>query len=406
MQPLKLKISGRYWDTQIYQGRLYLFRRDGTILTLDWDRLIEDLPFQGPLKPALRCAFQRSDYLYKMAGTGILHDKEFRSIMIKRFSILEQESINVEDINRFCLGEQDNRFPFPHADSTIYKRRVYVSSRSGIFSATCGNRTVHPISTRIDKLWDGPVLSLSASYSSLALATGEYGLWEYTLDNGTSPEINPFLLSHRHCSDCQWAFHSVYGSSCQGPGVFAYYRKETGENRLHDGPSRKYVRRLDHLIPEQNIFKGFGEPQGSYSWAAQDKICQLSNGAIRVVKYQPWDRENSIRPLGFLSLARQGEPIVSARTALFGIIVELESSLVTVLSNEETCSVASEPVSWRVFPRSRYYENHLHVVHDNYVEINSFNHDYLIDQDTKMSGISRTSSSRGNLFDSPGSIWN
>ena len=142
------------------------------------------------------------------------------------------------------------------------------------------------------------------------------------------------------------------------------------------------------MIPDAEIFSDFEEPDGEYSWAAQDKICQAANGSIRVAKYEPWNEQAPLRRLGILPFARDGEAIVSARVALFGTVVELDSCLVVIGSDDETFDACGEPVSWRVFPRSRHYENHLHVIHDDRLEVLSFNHDYLVDQDTKVSGFS------------------
>ena len=41
MQALKLTLPGDYWDVQIYRGRLHLWTMAGSILTLDWERLVE-----------------------------------------------------------------------------------------------------------------------------------------------------------------------------------------------------------------------------------------------------------------------------------------------------------------------------------------------------------------------------
>ena len=398
MSPLKLTIPGHYWDTQIYQGRLYLFDREGGILTLDWDRLIEVLPVDNALKLALVCALKRSDYLYRVAATGIFHDEEFKTIMNSRFAALAETPLVLEEaqIKEASLGQQENRFPFPHADSTVYYRRLYVSAQSGVFSANCNGQTKDPISTRVEKLWDGPVLALGASYNSLSLAAGEEGLWEYDLGSRFT-ELSEFAsernlrpLAEQHCSECQWVFHSVYGSSSTGPGVLAAYHRTRGESdEAFYTPRRKsYRREFDRLISEKEIFSGFEEPNGVYSWAAQDKICQAANGSIRVAKYQPWDQEAPIKRLGLLSLERHEEAIVSAKVALFGTVVELDSGLIVISSNGEILSIAGEPVSWRVFPRSRHYENHLHIVYDDRLEILSFNHDYLLDQHEKVSGIS------------------
>ena len=408
MSPLKLTIPGHYWDTQIHRGRLYLFDIEGRILTLDWDRLVEHLPTDNALKLALVCAFKRSDYLYRVAATGIFHDEEFKSTMNNRFSTLAETPLVIEkkQLKEASLGHQENLFPFPHADSTVYYRRLYVASQSGVFSANCNGQTKYPVSTRVEKLWDGPVLALGASCSSLALAAGEEGLWEYDLGSRFT-ELSEFAsgrnlrsLAGQHCSECQWAFHSVYGSSSTGPGVLAAYRRTRGES---DAPGKKWYRRkFDRLIPEKEIFSDFEEPTGVYSWAAQDKICQAANGSIRVAKYQPWDQEAPIKRLGSLPFEHHGETLVSAKVALFGTVVELDSSLIVIPSNGTILSIDGEPVSWRVFPRSRHYENHLHIIYDDRLEVLSFNHDYLLDQRQKISGISGWVGNDQKSFDSLG----
>ena len=395
MPPLKLIVPGRYWDSQIYRGRLHLFGMDGDILTLDWRKLIEGLQVRDDLRLAVRCAFRRSDYLYGVAATGIFHDAEIREIMRRRFHGLSQAPLEVggQEIDGAGLGWQENRFPFPHADSEIYYRRLYVSSRNGVFAARCGGSTKHPVSTRVEPISEMPVSAVRASCRSLALAAGEEGLWQYSLDDfgdGSRTE----RVSSRHCSECQWVFHSIYGSSPDGVGVLASYRKalsewSDGEDPEQPGGSRAEWRRtLDRVIPDSEIFSDFEEPAGEYSWAAQDKICQASNGSIRVARYEPWNEEAPLRRIGTLPLARHGETVVSAKVALFGTVVELDSGLVVICSDGKTLELHGEPVSWRVFPRSRHYENHLHVIHDDRLEVLSFNHDYLVDQDTKVSGFS------------------
>ena len=386
MSPLKLIVPGRYWDSQIYRGRLHLFGMDGDILTLDWDRLIEDLQVRDDLRLPVRSAFQRSDFLYGVAATGILNDPEFKEIMRRRFHSLSETPIELgrREIEGTTLGRQANRFPFPHSDSEIYHRHLYVSSRSGVYAASCGS-TKHPVSTRVELLSEMPVSAVRASYRTLALAAGEEGLWQYSLD-GLADRSRPERVTGHHCSECHWAFHSIYGSSSEGAGVLASYRK-------HKEPSewtghKEWHRTLDRVIPDADVFSDFEEPDGEYSWAAQDKICQAANGSIRVAKYEPRNEQAPLRRLGILPLARDGEAIVSARVALFGTVVELDSCLVVIGSDDETFDVCGEPVSWRIFPRSRHYENHLHVIHDDRLEVLSFNHDYLVDQDAKVSGIS------------------
>ena len=387
MSPLKLIIPGRYWDSQIYRGRLHLFGMDGEILTLDWDELIENLRVEDRLRLAVRSAFQRSDFLYGVAATGIFDDVDVREIMIRRFHSLSEAPLEVgkQEIDRTTLGEQGNLFPFPHADSEIYNRRLFVSSANGVFAANCNGRTKYPVSTGVSRIWEMPVSAVRASYGSLALAAGEEGLWQYNLDDSRDGSRTERVAS-QHCSECQWVFHSIYGSSSTGCGLLASYRKHKEQPEWSN--REEWIRTFDRIVRDIEIFSDLEEPEGEFSWAAQDKICQASNGSIRVVKYEPWNEKTPLRRLGVLPIARHGEAIVSAKVALFGTVVELDSGLVVIGSDGTTFDVRGEPVSWRVFPRSRHYENHLHVIHDDRLEVLSFNHDYLIDQNTKVSGIS------------------
>ena len=72
-------------------------------------------------------AFNRTDYLYRVAASGIFHDEEFKAITNSRFSTLAETPLIIEEkqLKEASLGQQENLFPFPHADSTIYSRRLY-----------------------------------------------------------------------------------------------------------------------------------------------------------------------------------------------------------------------------------------------------------------------------------------
>ena len=58
-----------------------------------------------------------------------------------------------------------------------------------------------------------------------------------------------------------------------------------------------------------------------------------------------------------------------------------------MLSDGSYYNIPGEISRVRVFPRSFNYENHLHVIHDNKLEIYSFNNDYFVDQKSKDFGF-------------------
>jgi hypothetical protein len=397
MRPVKLTIPGAFWDTQIYAGRLYLFNRDSAILTLDWDQLVKGLPVEKSIRLAATCAFQRSDFLYGDQWSMLFADDDVRELLVHKFERLAARDlvVDVHSSAAHCIATQDNPFPFPHADCTIYKKRMYVVGASGLRSANCNKKTRLPVSRNVLMAWDCPSHALAASYDRVALAAGSEGLYEYAIERW--PDVtytrgrkknNPRRVSPTACSLCGWAFYSIFGSSPGGEGFLAAFRKkwEGGEEQ-----EATWQREFDRVVTCREIF---GE--GGVAWAAQDKLCQAVGRSVHVVKYAPWfrtdksDDKKEFSNLGTIAIPRKNGAIISGGVALFGTVVERENMLVVLLSNGESHAIPGEPVNWRVYPRSKHYENQLHITYDDRVEIWSFNQDYFVDQKTKLSGVSHT----------------
>jgi hypothetical protein len=400
VQPLRLTVPGEYWDSQIYAGRLYLFERNGDIRTLDWDRLMAAWRIDPQLRIALECAFLRSDYLYGDRWSLLFSDQDIKGLILKKFSDLSEKQLEITsvDLEKFSLRRQKNPFPFPHTDTTIYRKNIFVVSSSGVHRASCNKANVNPISSRPEKRWDAPILAVDASYLTLALAAGNEGLYELPVSEDNYHLPSPGRdgarrIGKRNCTDCNWTFYSIYGSSHIDAGFLAAYRKTPSKDE-----GLLSSRDFEGLIPASKIFhNGHG-----YSWGNQDKLCQVSESTVRIVNYRPWEDEklDRLSDLGTIDLATSGDvqtiqlspwkgQVISGAVALFGTIIECESALVVVPSEGPTITLPGEVVNWRVFPRSVHYENQLHLIYDDKLEILSFNHDYFVDQDRKRSGIRR-----------------
>lgn len=394
MQPLRLTIPGEYWDSYIYKGRLYLFCVDGTILTLNWDRLIGSWSIAEDLRIALVCAFLRSDYLYLKSVQDLLRDPEIRRVMSNKFAKIANMRLEVEQPARSSclLGEQENPFPFPHSDLEIYGSQLYSGSVDGVFVGSCGGRTIRPVSTKPTKKWDGPALGISAGYGALGIASGSEGLFQLDLDS-YGGRADPQRLSDTTCFACNWVYYSLFASGV-GSGYLAEFTRERGM----DSVDEYKVRRFQGLSSAQQIFGSTGQ-----AWGARDRLCQAQQRSIKVVKYEPWAKEQDLylQDLGDIHFEAWKGDIVAGRNASFGTIVELDQALVVIPSEGESVTLPGEPVNWRVFPRSIHYQNQLHVVHDDKLEILSFNQDYLVDQDRKLSGSSPYFGSGWSVYGSP-----
>jgi hypothetical protein len=397
VQPLTLTIPGEYWDSQIYSGRLYLFGRSGDIRTVDWDRLIGEWRIEEELRLPMACAFRRSDYLYGDQWSLLFSDEEVRTLITRKFESLSARNLEVskEELLRLSIRHQKNPFPFPHADSIIYNKDMFVASQSGVYRATCRKSNVNPVSSRVEKKWDAPTLGVDASYWTLALAAGDEGLFEMPVveENGyhSGSREAPHRVADENCADCNWAFYSIYGSSHAGAGFLADYEKQPIAN------DRQWSRRvLQGVISAEKIF---GNGRG-YSWGAQDKLCLVTGSTIHVMSYRPWEKStpDRLQGLGAIDVAVNGDPqtvqlapwkgdVISGAVALFGMVIECDNAIVVIPSEGAAITLPGEPINWRAFPKSVQYENQLHVIYEDRLEILSFNHDYFVNQDLKLSGI-------------------
>jgi hypothetical protein len=153
-------------------------------------------------------------------------------------------------------------------------------------------------------------------------------------------------------------------------------------------------RLFERPISSQEIFHS----NGGYSWGNQDKLCQVNSHQVHIVRYQPWADSEPVENLGTVDFEMLAEAetidlapwkggVVSGGTALFGTVIECKNAIVVVPSEGPVQTLPGEPTNWRIFTRSVQYENHLHVIYADRLEIFSFNQDYLVNQEAKLSGI-------------------
>jgi hypothetical protein len=281
-----------------------------------------------------------------------------------------------------------NPLPFPHADSDVFRSRLYTGSKDGLHAMPLqsSNRGKRGVS----KLTDAPALSLAAKYYCLAHAGGSDGLFQTSIQDSRDRIAGlTTSLAPAFCNSCEWATLDILASGNQGDLFAASFKKE-GRSNTSSRISREFVRvrtarELFQLEPD--------EPTPDLSWGSRDKVFQIRAGAIDVRRYQTTAAEEEPRGLemlGSVSLnsVDTGDRIVAARVAPFGCVIEYDTFLLVVPSVGDAFRLDGEPVRWRVFPRSKHYLNHLHVIYEDHIRIVAFTHDYFVDQKTKLTGIS------------------
>lgn len=387
MRPLKITIRGNFWDVQIYRDRLHLWDMNGDLSTYNWEESIEPLFSQDiSLKLPLICAFSRGDYLYNANFDLIFGDSDFKELLEEKFTHVNSEI----ELEPALKAKQANPFKELQIDSEIYSNKLYAITSSGLWSATAHrSNNIYPISSIARKKWDGNLQSIKAHSNKLALSGGSEGLFEYLIsgeniydDNFYKPEDKITQLSKEHSLYANWSFSSIYSTSDIGKSfLHANYWDNSSARQLKHG----------RMFDDSDIFSDFEE--GSFSWSEYEKIYSVKDSTIKVVNFNQSNVNPNKAKNPFEEVFTQefqninSQQIVMADVANFGTIIEDDNGLTILRSDGENFRIDGSITRWRVYPRAKRYENHLHVILDDRIEIYSFNHDYFIDQKSKVFGI-------------------
>ena len=397
MQPLKISIPGDFWDIQIYRGRLYLWDMHGSVTVYNWDGIIDSIIRSENDRLQYRCAFTHGSYLYGSDFHEIFSDSEVKNLLLAKFArIPAAQDLDVQAIGRYCISTQLNPFDELPTDTEIFLNCVFAATDSGLYY-TRGHDTNRKtgLSRRVFKLTDCPVLSFKANkYSQFALSAGDEGLFEYDYnqkyrDESLTSDSRLLNLSKGHSQFADWAFSSIYSSSVISNSYLSLFEWEKAYRSPEDNDFY-WSRKFKENVPADEIF---GRNQSGLSWGAGDKLYRVVDNGIEIVPFTNYAdkvEDSHFQNKKYMPFRPWKGRIIAAGSSFFGSIVECENALVIILSDDSSHTIEGPITRWRVYPRSINYENHLHVVKKDCVEIYSFNHDYFVDQANKLIGTRHT----------------
>lgn len=391
--PIKITIEGDYWDCQIYRGRLYLWTFDGEVFVYNWDNIIDSLIESKDEQLALICAFCRGDFLYKQDLKLFFQNETIMGELRRQFGILSRREIvfSKQQIERFCRGKQKLPTPELPVDTGMYNNKIYSADETGLYQITAHRKQgKYPISTRSNKLWDCPLLSLRiGNRGNIAISAGDEGLYEYLMvdDFISTVDKNIELISKNHSSFSNWAFSSIYSSSYISSSYLAPYIHEKSDIDYQYSEEHKSLFVSKDIIDESRIF---GDQKG-FSWGSNEKFYKYTDGKLAIVNFvQSGVKNGDNEAFGnrrIISLDEWKGDVISCGVGYFGTIIECENAIVVLLSDGSIVTLPVRAVRWRVYPRTLRYENHLHIIKDDAIDIYSFNNDYFVNQKSKDYGI-------------------
>lgn len=397
MQPVKITIKGDYYDCQIYRGRLYLWTFDGDLKVYNWNDIVQSLIKKDTDKIAMTFCFLDGNYLYKSSLIELFKDIDFKKLLLNKFTQIEKPvfQLTEKQLEKFLFGQQETPTGILPTDTEIYSNKLYFIHEQGLFSGSAhrAKSDKFPVSSRPSKLWDCNLLSIKANkYPQLALSGGNEGLYELNMAASLPSNLERvekrapiFQISKNHSSFSNYSYLNIYNTSLIENSFLAMFKW----NITKDKPLRDF----DTNINDQQIFK-VRNKRHFISWGIEDKLYKATEGGFEIIKYNNYANkekgEETFIRLKSVNLHAWKGKVINGGTAYFGNIVECENALVVIQSDGKYLTIPGPITRWRVYPRSMNYENHLHVILDDRIEIYSFNHDYFLNQEDKEIGIQFT----------------
>lgn len=392
MRPVKIKLEGQFWDSQIYSGELMLVGLDGSFHRIDWNEAVDTIAKKFPLfETAVRVSFSDGELFYNPKVIKVFNDPMIKPVIINQLSSLSSADI----IERFSSQDafwQEESLPFDFlpSDTEVYYSRFYAAGEAGLYSTTKSLMGTKNNKSDLIKHHDSNVIQVKASEnaSAIAIAAGNDGLFEFGFNRYEKGNLKePKHIADIPCNICDWAFQSVIGSTL----IDSYFVKFR-EEKIND----KKVRVFDKIIQSNDIF-GSNSDYKNFTWGSREKFYRATESGIEIVNYNGKNNKHSdtfVKKGKFLLFNKdfqqeELEDVISTGVAPFGAIIELSDKILVLRSDGVTDVFKGELVHWRIFPRSEHYSNQLHLIYENHIEIVSFVHDYFVDQDNKIFGFYR-----------------
>lgn len=406
LAPLKLVIPGKFYDCQIYRGKLYAWTLDGSVQVYNWNKIVNHIvmpKFQVRLPFVF--GFLEGNFLYNKRVAYVFWEESYRSLLLNQYQSLVNKSviISAEELATAKLQELDLPMSELPIDTEVYANNIYFTIDTGLFRRVLHNSTDNlSIGPKDTKLWDCRVLALHANkYPQIALSAGSEGLFELNLvrEDAMRPQViesientQVYKISSKPSSFSNYSFLSVFSSSYVDESFMALFNwkplSNDNKERL-SGRDHKVYRDFDKIIEEKNIFGDIDDSE--ICWGIDDKIYRIKGNILSILKFNNAAKlgkgEEYYKLLNNVTLPDNiGRPI-SAGVSHFGIILEFTKSVLVLQSDGNITTIPDEVIRWRIYPRSKNYLNHLHLIYDDRLEIYSFNHDSLVNQETKLIGI-------------------
>lgn len=372
MSDIKVNIVGDFIESYIYSGVLFTVDTNGVLCSYSWDHLIRRYLSSYP-----EYARYKNKILDGREKNRFSLDRDITITIDKKF-LSENQKGTCTDLQVWCT------------DLDVKDNILYIASEKGVetipFVEEWNNGVVQNF-VRPEKVWSGAkVFGLSTgSWGRTILAAGAVGAIEIVnnkvsqvreigLSKNVEKEINKDVTL-----GCEWNSYSTLAILDGLDKKVAYKFNDIGSDSFLKGNARahdqfiklsdiekkqkinKILNALENISAENISLKEF-----SHSWFESGTLHAIDhNNKKYTLKGKAWvesKKGNFFNELLAVKLKNIGA----------GSFIETENDELFRLTDGKKHPLPEDFTSWRVFPRSKNYQERIHIVYDDFLQVRIF----------------------------------
>lgn len=337
----RLSLIGDFFDCQLYGGRLYLWTFNGSLQVYNYKAIIREWARMRRGGADFRCQ------LYENGESRIF--------------------ISPEVLRRSLLYERDylaNEFP---TGTEVLSGGLYECNAKGLFTCKVPLFSGYHEQAPVVKLSDTPLLYISGAWRrGLVCAAGSDGL--YWLKSVTDSE-ELIQVSNRQ------TIRAIFCS----PGIYA--QSSIGESYL----LVKEAGRYEFIIRATDLYPSVYGPHMTWCW--KNSFYMAEDHKLKVYEFISSDQR--LRQKGEIHFFYWKGDFVSAGSSQYGTVVELDNAICLFenLTTEEGHTTIMGPVTrWRMYPRSKEFSSHIHIIFNDWLDIVVMNDDMMRWREVRLGG--------------------
>ncbi|MEK0157894.1 hypothetical protein WLQ65_01830 [Pseudoalteromonas piscicida] len=368
MKELNINITGDFIDSFIYSGVLFTVDTDGRLCSYSWNHLVERY---FSLHPE-----------YSFMKSKILDCRNRKNNPITENITLNFEKSFLEKYQKGTCCDLD----VWSTDLDVKDNILYISSERGLetlpFLEEWDNGKIMKFNELVPLWKEAKVFGLSTgSWGRTILAAGDNGALEIMnndveqLKNIGFSRKKEKIINDSICLDCEWNSNSTL-AILEGLGdkiVYLFNKitsdsnfKSTSKNNLVSEEKEKSIRKITDILNNEEV-KNISRIEFNNSWFEEGKLYAAGEGNKEYMfKNNRWIELSD----STLDLSRT--VISKVKKINSGRFIETDSDELFRVKDRREHLLSDDYTSWRVFPRSKNYQDRIHIVNDDYLQIKIF----------------------------------